>query len=184
MARMPASSAGLGCKGNATPDRPHAACKERPMKPNAMIPSHGRRGTRRAARGACRREPACDRGSVRADGRVLAMLVQRAGQLERRLPHRTAWRLRPGRAPRAAGQDSRCRWRPAGTSLGGWGLRGEGAARGPPPPGVVLGMRRGYSSIVCGLRWSTRFGTPGFGRIARYTTMPSARALFSTPSEA
>jgi hypothetical protein len=32
------------------------------------------------------------------------------------------------------------------------------------------------------VRWSTRFGTPGFSMIARYTTIPFARALFSTPS--
>src|ERR687892_140905 len=39
-------------------------------------------------------------------------------------------------------------------------------------------------SMVCGFRWSTRRGFPGFSTIVRYTTIPCARALLVTPSDA
>ena len=43
-------------------------------------------------------------------------------------------------------------------------------------------LRRRYS-IVCGFKWST-VRLPGFSRIVRYTTIPSASALLVTPSDA
>src|ERR687892_2676268 len=39
-------------------------------------------------------------------------------------------------------------------------------------------------SMVCGFRWSTRRGFPGRSTIVRYTTIPFARALLVTPSDA
>src|ERR687892_62129 len=39
-------------------------------------------------------------------------------------------------------------------------------------------------SMVCGFRWSTRRGFPGFSTIVRYTTIPCALAFLVTPSEA
>src|ERR671918_2003806 len=39
-------------------------------------------------------------------------------------------------------------------------------------------------SIVCGFRWSTSRGLAGRSTIVRYTTIPCARALLVTPSEA
>jgi hypothetical protein len=82
-----------------------------------------------------------------------------------------SWRATRTRATRCASS----RWARTAATAGDAEERAALAALSP---------RDAHSSIVCGFRWSTRSDRRGVSTRARYTTMPSAMALFSTPSDA